>query len=95
MNSLTRIALNYGIKNVPQLIILEELSKVESAGPSSFSETAKISSAGCTQAVDALEKKGLVERFDDPKDRRGKKVRLTHKGTKAVAEMKAADRFGS
>src|SRR5512141_413524 len=40
--------------------------------------------------VDPLEKAGLVERADDPADRRAYRVRLTRAGRKAFAEMARA-----
>ncbi|MFG2517612.1 MarR family winged helix-turn-helix transcriptional regulator [Streptomyces sp. NPDC048527] len=43
-----------------------------------------------TQSVEALEREGLVERAADPSDGRSKLVRLTEKGSKALAAGTAA-----
>jgi DNA-binding MarR family transcriptional regulator len=49
-----------------------------------------LSSAGMTKRLDALEKRGLVERRPDPRDKRGVNVHLTDRGrrliTKAITE---------
>jgi DNA-binding MarR family transcriptional regulator len=46
-----------------------------------------VTGGNVTGIVDPLEKEGLVERADDPADRRAWRVRLTRGGRKAFAEM--------
>jgi len=46
-----------------------------------------VTGGNVTGIVDPLEKAGLVERTDDPADRRAYRVRLTRAGRKAFAEM--------
>lgn len=46
-----------------------------------------VTGGNVTGIVDPLEKEGLVERADDPADRRAWRVRLTRAGRKAFAEM--------
>jgi len=46
-----------------------------------------VTGGNVTGIVDPLEKEGLVERADDPADRRAFRVRLTRAGKKAFAEM--------
>jgi DNA-binding MarR family transcriptional regulator len=46
-----------------------------------------VTGGNVTGIVDPLEKAGLVERADDPVDRRAWRVRLTRAGRKAFAEM--------
>ncbi len=43
-----------------------------------------LTSGSITTAVDRLEQKGLVERFDVPDDRRVRQVRLTKEGNKLI-----------
>jgi MarR family 2-MHQ and catechol resistance regulon transcriptional repressor len=45
----------------------------------------RLSSGSITAAIDRLERKGMVERRDDPVDRRARIVHLTGDGRKAIA----------
>ena len=49
-----------------------------------------VTGGNVTAIVDQLEKEGLVERLDEPADRRAFRIRLTRAGEKAFAEMAAA-----
>lgn len=69
-----------GSLSLVQLIVLTVL---EGHGPLSMSrlaETLDVSDASATGIVDRMEKRGLVERGDDPNDRRVVLVRLTPQG---------------
>lgn len=46
-----------------------------------------VTGGNVTGIVDPLEQEGLVERAPEPRDRRAYRVRLTHAGRKAFAEM--------
>ena len=46
-----------------------------------------VTGGNVTAIVDQLEKEGLVERLDDPDDRRAFRIRLTRSGEKGFAEM--------
>src|SRR3954463_3397355 len=46
-----------------------------------------VTGGNVTTIVDQLEKEGLVERFDEPADRRAFRIHLTKKGERAFAEM--------
>src|SRR5689334_16734864 len=46
-----------------------------------------VTGGNVTTIVDQLEKEGLVERLDEPSDRRAFRIRLTRSGDKAFAEM--------
>jgi DNA-binding MarR family transcriptional regulator len=48
-----------------------------------------LSSAGMTKRLDRLEKRGLVKRTPDPKDRRGVSIQLTDDGRRLVARAVA------
>jgi DNA-binding MarR family transcriptional regulator len=46
-----------------------------------------VTGGNVTAIVDQLEKEGLVERLDEPADRRAFRIRLTRRGEKSFAEM--------
>jgi DNA-binding MarR family transcriptional regulator len=46
-----------------------------------------VTGGNVTAIVDQLEKEGLVERLDEPDDRRAFRIRLTRSGEKTFAEM--------
>src|SRR4029079_11255785 len=49
-----------------------------------------VTGGNVTAIVDQLEKEGLVERRDEPDDRRAFRIRLTRSGDKTFAEMARA-----
>src|SRR5437660_4428508 len=49
-----------------------------------------VTSGNVTAIVDQLEKEGLVERFDEPADRRAFRIHLTRAGEKTFTEMARA-----
>src|SRR5512134_1834865 len=49
-----------------------------------------VTGGNVTAIVDQLEKEGLVERLDEPDDRRAFRIRLTRTGEKSFAEMARA-----
>ena len=49
-----------------------------------------VTGGNVTAIVDQLEKEGLVERLDEPADRRAFRIRLTRSGAKTFAEMARA-----
>jgi DNA-binding MarR family transcriptional regulator len=52
--------------------------------PGELTETLMITSGTMTNRIDQLEKAGLVERLDNPEDRRGVIIALTQKGFETV-----------
>lgn len=55
-----------------------------------LSQRMMVTGGNVTGIVDQLVKEGLVERLDEPSDRRAWRVRLTRAGDKAFAEMARA-----
>jgi DNA-binding MarR family transcriptional regulator len=52
-----------------------------------LSQRLMVTGGNVTAIVDQLEKEGLVERLEEPADRRAFRIRLTKGGDKAFAEM--------
>ena len=52
-----------------------------------LSQRLMVTGGNVTAIVDQLEKEGLVERLDEPADRRAFRIRLTRAGERSFAEM--------
>lgn len=63
-----------------QINILMRMMHEECIGLSDISEKMGITNAAASQAVDRLVQMGLVERTEDPQDRRAKRLKLTAEG---------------
>jgi len=63
-----------------QINILMRLVHRGSTGVSEMGEQMGVTNAAASQAVDRLVQLGLIERTEDPEDRRAKRLALTHKG---------------
>jgi DNA-binding MarR family transcriptional regulator len=64
-------------------------------GPARASEVARalgVTPAATTDALDRLERRTLVRRSPDPKDRRGVRIRLTPAGSRLVRQTRTAKR---
>ena len=66
--------------SMPQFSILMRLHYRGECGISNLSEHMDISAAAASQLVDKLVQAGLLERTEDPHDRRAKQVALSPKG---------------
>ncbi len=64
--------------------VLEALLHKGSMPVNTIGKKVLLTSGSITTAVDRLEKRELVERIDDPDDRRIRLVRLTKEGTKLI-----------
>lgn len=64
----------------PQFGILMQLHYQRQCGVSDISNRMEISNAAASQLVEKLVQGGLLERDEDPNDRRAKKLKLTAKG---------------
>ena len=67
-----------------QLNVLMRLYHGGSSGVSGIGAQMGVSSAAASQAIDRLVLQGLIERTEDPKDRRAKRLALTPKGRTLV-----------
>ncbi len=67
-----------------QLNILMRLYHGGTSGVSEIGEQMGVTSAAASQVIDRLVLQGLIERTEDPKDRRAKRLALTQKGLELV-----------
>jgi DNA-binding MarR family transcriptional regulator len=66
--------------SMPQFSILMQLFYRHNCGISDISERFEISAAAASQHVENLVQAGLIERAEDPHDRRAKQIQLSRKG---------------
>ena len=71
--------------SLPQFSILMQLHYKGSCGISDVSDRMDITTAAASQLVDRLVVGGLIERTEDPHDRRVKQIALTPKGEALIA----------
>ncbi len=70
--------------SMPQFNILMQLHYQRACGVSDIGARMDISNAAASQLVEKLVQAGLLERAEDPNDRRVKQLRLTSKGRDLV-----------
>lgn len=72
--------------SMPQFSILMRLNYRGGCGISNLSEHMDISTAAASQLVDKLVQAGLLERTENPYDRRAKQLTLSPKGKEFIAQ---------
>ena len=72
--------------SMPQFGILMQLHYRHNCGVSDLSERFDITNAAASQLVDKLVQSGLIQRAEDPNDRRAKLLNLTDKGTDLIQQ---------
>ncbi len=72
--------------SMPQFSILMRLHYRGGCGISNLSEHMDISAAAASQLVEKLVQAGLLERSEDPHDRRAKQVALSSKGEELIEQ---------
>jgi DNA-binding MarR family transcriptional regulator len=76
---------------LPRFDLMAQLERhPEGLKMNALSHLLMVTGGNVTAIVDQLEKEGLVERLDEPADRRAFRIRLTRGGDKAFAEMARA-----
>jgi DNA-binding MarR family transcriptional regulator len=85
MHERSHLAKSIGI-SMPQLGILMQISFHSSCGISDISNRFDITNAAASQLVDKLVQSGLVQREEDPQDRRAKLLNITEKGKKLIQQ---------
>ncbi len=79
----------------PQLLVLQEAARRGDAAASTLARGVHLSRPTVTGILDRLEKRGLVVRSPDPKDRRSHRISVTAAGTRMLehAPSLLQDRF--
>lgn len=77
----------------PQIHALLYIHHAGECQISEISDLAESSPAAATQLVKRMVRRGLVERTEDPSDRRVKKLRLTEKSLKLIRQGVSSNRF--
>ena len=72
--------------SMPQFGILMQLYHRGQCGMSAITDRMEVSNAAASQLVERLVQNGLLERSEDPNDRRAKQIALTDKGRKFIEE---------
>ena len=73
---------------LPRFDLMAQLERhPEGLRMNELSRLLMVTGGNVTAIVDQLEKEGLVERLDEPEDRRAFRIRLTRSGEKSFAEM--------
>ena len=76
---------------LPRFDLMAQLERhPEGLKMNQLSRQLMVTGGNVTAIVDQLEKEGLVERLDEPADRRAFRIRLTRSGEKSFAEMARA-----
>ncbi len=78
--------------SMPQFSILMQLYYRHNCGISDISERFEITAAAASQHVENLVQAGLIERAEDPRDRRAKQIQLSPKG-KALIDTGMSARY--
>jgi len=78
--------------SMAQFSILMQLHYRSNCGVSDISERFDITSAAASQLVDKLVQSGLIQREEDPSDRRAKLLNLTEKG-RALIQQSIEERY--
>lgn len=83
----TRLRSRFGT-TLPRFDLMAQLERHrEGLKMNELSQLLMVTGGNVTAIVDQLEKEGLVERLDEPADRRAFRIRLTRSGDRAFAEM--------
>lgn len=72
--------------SMPQFSVLMQLHHKGACGMSEISERFEVTPAAASQLVDKLVQGGLVQREEDPNDRRAKLLNLTDKGRELIRQ---------
>ena len=85
IHDLIRFSKGSGL-SMPQMSALFHLHHANECGVSNIGEHLGVTNAAASQMIDRLVQQGLIERTEDPKDRRVKQLKLTVKGKTIVRE---------
>jgi len=82
----------------PQSFVILDVNNYEGSSVKDIAARIELDSSAVTGLIDRLEKEDILERRDDPEDRRGTKIFLTAKGrelakSKLVPEAEAFNKY--
>jgi DNA-binding MarR family transcriptional regulator len=80
--------LEHGIGRPHFMLMMKMASSDDGVSVTELSTALKITPGAVTQFIDKLVDKGLVERFEDPKDRRVVRIKLTEQSKSRFKKMK-------
>ena len=83
MGTFLQFAKDQGL-SVPQIGVLFHINSRGTCGVSDIGDDTGVTSAAASQMLDRLVQNGLVERREDPDDRRAKQIVLTERGHRVV-----------
>lgn len=83
MRAFLQFAKEHGL-SVPQIGALLRISHRGACGVSDLGDELGVTSAAASQMLERLVQGGLVERREDPDDRRAKRIELTDRGSRLV-----------
>ena len=85
IHDLIRFSKGTGL-SMPQMSALFHLHHGNECGVSNMGEYLGVTNAAASQMIDRLVQNGLVERTEDPTDRRVKQLKLTGKGSSLIRD---------
>jgi DNA-binding MarR family transcriptional regulator len=88
MHGFIRYSKNSGL-SMPQIGALMRIQK-DACGVSDLGDHLGVSNAAASQMLDRMVQQGLIDRTEDPQDRRAKQLVLTDKGRLTIKESVAA-----
>ena len=89
MQHLIQYARKEGL-SMSQLGTLFHLDKMGTSGVTDLGDHLGVTSAAASQMLERLVDEGLIQRLEDPDDRRMKKITLTEKGSRVLKESVSA-----
>jgi DNA-binding MarR family transcriptional regulator len=93
MGTFLQFAKEQGL-SVPQIGVLFHINSRGTCGVSDIGDDTGVTSAAASQMLDRLVQNGLVERREDPDDRRAKQIVLTERGRRVLrGSMEARQRW--
>jgi DNA-binding MarR family transcriptional regulator len=75
---------------LPQVLLISRVEKAGSASLSDLAEGSTASTAALSQMIERLVQQGLLDRAEDPVDRRRKAVRVTSRARAFLRKLEAA-----
>ncbi len=89
-SGLALAVMNAAAVTLPQVLLLSQVERRGSASPSELAEAAHASLSAVSQMLDRLVQQGLLDRTDDPRDRRRKSLATTASARALLRKLGAA-----